>query len=74
MGALVAFMAYHMRLLAPFQALMGLYASLATAKVSLARVHQISDVQPEVAEREGATPLDAVDGAIEFDNVTFSFD
>src|SRR5262249_5554535 len=34
-GALVAFMAYHMRLLSPVQNLMGLYTNVATARVSL---------------------------------------
>ncbi len=35
MGTLVAFIAYQMRLVWPIQALMGLYASLASARVSL---------------------------------------
>ena len=74
MGALVAFMAYQMRLLAPVQALMGLYTSLATAKVSLDRVHQISDAEPEVVESSGALELTTVRGAIRFEHISFSFD
>ncbi len=74
MGALVAFMAYQMRLLAPVQALMGLYASLATAKVSLDRVHQISDAEPEVVESPSAVELTTVRGAVRFEQVNFSFD
>ena len=74
MGTLVAFMAYQTRLMGPVQALMGLYASLATAKVSLVRVHEIADAPVEVAEEPGAaTPTDAR-GVVEFDGVSFSFE
>ena len=74
MGNLVAFMAYQMRLLAPVQALMGLYTNLATAKVSLDRVHEISDAEPEVNEIPGAFKLTNVLGSVEFKNVRFAFD
>ena len=50
MGTFVAFMAYQMRLLGPIQGLMGLYASLATARVSLGRVHVILDTPVEVRD------------------------
>ena len=73
MGALVAFMAYQMRLLAPVQALMGLYASLATARVSLDRVHQIADTRPEVREPPKPIVLDEVRGLVQFDAVSFTF-
>ena len=74
MGTLVAFMAYQTRLLAPVQALMGLYASLAAARVSLARVHEIADAPVEVQERPGAAAPANVHGVVEFDRVSFSFD
>jgi len=57
LGTLVAFMAYQLRLFAPVQALMGLYASLATVRVSLGRVHEILDVEPEVVEPPSAEAL-----------------
>lgn len=53
-GALVAFITYHGRLLGPVQALMGLTASLATARVALARIFELFDTAPEV--REAASP------------------
>ncbi len=74
LGTLVAFMAYQMRLFGPVQALMGLYASLATVRVSLGRVHEILDVEPEVVELPSATALPAVRGDLELDDVTLSFD
>jgi ATP-binding cassette subfamily B protein len=69
LGTFVAFMAYQMRLLQPVQALMGLYASLATVQVSLNRVHELLDLRPDVIERADPVRLSAVRGAIEFDNV-----
>jgi ATP-binding cassette subfamily B protein len=67
-------MAYQMRLLTPVQSLMGLYTSIASARVSLGRVCEILDTAPEVAEREDPTPLAGVRGAIVFEAVTFSHD
>ena len=74
MGTFVAFVAYQMRLLPPIQALMGLYANLATASVSLRRIHDILDIAPEVSERPDATTLRQVRGDICFENVTLSHD
>jgi ATP-binding cassette subfamily B protein len=73
-GTFVAFMAYQMRLMAPAQSLMGLYTSIASARVSLARVCEILDTPPEVVERPDATPLGASRGAISFESVSFSHD
>jgi ATP-binding cassette, subfamily B, bacterial len=74
LGVFVAFLAYQMRLFPPIQALMGLYAGLATARVSLARVGQIFDTTPEVVERPSAAPLLNARGDVRFENVTLSFD
>ena len=70
LGTFVAFMAYQMRLLQPVQALMGLYSSLATVQVSLARVHELLDTAPDVVERPSPLRLPRVDGAIAFNGVT----
>ena len=74
MGTLVAFIAYQMRLLGPVQSLMGLYASVATARVSLRRVHEILDTPPEVTEVDAPAPLPSVRGDVVLDDVTFTFD
>lgn len=74
MGSFVAFIAYQMRIMPPIQALMGLYANLATVRVSLARVSQILDTPAEVGERPDALKLDRCEGRIAFEDVTFSFD
>lgn len=73
-GTFVAFIAYQTRFLPPLQALMGLYASLATAQVSLQRVAEILDAPIEVREAPQALAPACVDGRVEFSHVTLSFD
>jgi len=74
LGTMGAFLAYQMRVFAPAQALMGLYASLTTAKVSWARVREILDAPVEVQERAEATPLPVCRGDVAFESVTLSTD
>jgi len=72
-GALVAFMAYHARLLSPVQSLLGIYTSLITGGVALKRVFDLLDAPVEVAERPDSMPLPHIQGDIEFRNVSFSY-
>ncbi|HJU72397.1 MAG TPA: ABC transporter ATP-binding protein, partial [Gemmatimonadaceae bacterium] len=74
MGTLVAFVAYQMRLVSPIQALMALYTSLATARVSLKRVHEILDTPVEVDEEPDAIGLREVRGEVAFEDVVFTHD
>jgi len=74
LGTLVAFLAYQMRLLAPVQALMGLAAGMATARVSLGRVEQLLNEQAEVMECADPAALGEVQGEIALDAVSFAFD
>jgi ATP-binding cassette, subfamily B, bacterial len=73
-GTLVAFMAYHARLLSPVQNLMNLTASLATARVSLGRIFELFDTPPEVVEMPGAAPLDRVRRSIVVEHVFLRHD
>ncbi len=73
-GTLVAFMAYHMRLLSPVQTMMGLAANLAAARISLARIFEVLDTAPEITERPAAAALEEVRGDIVFENVTLRHD
>lgn len=73
-GTLIAFVAYQVRMLGPVQGLMGLYAGVATARVSLRRVHEILDTPVDVTEAPDAMPLAKPRGALAFRNVSFSFD
>jgi ATP-binding cassette, subfamily B, bacterial len=72
-GTFIAFMAYKMRFMPALEGLMGLYTSIATARVSLRRVSEILDTAPEVEESALPATLDAIRGEIVFDNVTLSF-
>ncbi len=74
MGTLVAFMSYQAGLMGPVRGLMGLYASIATARVSLTRVNEIADAPVEVEEAPGASAPADVRGVVEFEGVSLSFD
>jgi ATP-binding cassette subfamily B protein len=72
-GALVAVMSYHLRLLSPVQNLMGLYSNLVTGGVSLSRVWELFDTRAEIVDRPDAKPLVHPRGEIEFDHVSFGY-
>jgi ATP-binding cassette subfamily B protein len=72
LGTFGAFLAYQMRLFAPAQALMGLYASVATARVSWRRVLELLDAPVEVRESADAKPLAAARGEMSFEHVTLT--
>jgi ATP-binding cassette subfamily B protein len=72
-GGLVAFMAYHLKLLSPVQNLLGIYTNLLTGGVSLGRVFEVMDVPVEVKEVANPLPLPCVRHAITFDKVRFQY-
>lgn len=74
LGTFGAFLAYQMRVFAPAQALMGLYASLATARVSWHRVLQLLDAPVEVTEDRAPRPLADALGDLVFDRVSLTTD
>jgi ATP-binding cassette subfamily B protein len=73
-GTMVAFMAYHTRLLSPVQNLMGLGAGLASARVSLGRIFELFDTPAEVTERADAVAMGAVRESIELRDVSIRHD
>ncbi len=72
-GGLVAFMAYHLKLLSPVQNLLGIYTNLLTGGVSLGRVFEVMDVPVEVKEVAAPVPLPCVRHAITFESVRFQY-
>jgi ATP-binding cassette, subfamily B, bacterial len=72
-GGLVAFMAYHLRLLSPVQNLLGIYTNLLTGGVALGRVFEVLDVPIEVQEPPNARSLEDVRGQISFERVSFRY-
>jgi ATP-binding cassette, subfamily B, bacterial len=73
-GTLMAFMAYHMRLLSPVQNMMGLSANLASARVSVRRIFEILDTPAEVVEKPGALALAPIRGKIVLEDVMLRHD
>lgn len=73
LGTFVAVMAYQMRLMSPVQALMGLYANLASARASLVRVHELLDTPPDVLEAPSPIGLPSAAGRVELEDVRFGF-
>ncbi|MGQ0732981.1 MAG: ABC transporter ATP-binding protein [Acidobacteriota bacterium] len=74
LGTFGAFLAYQMRVFAPAQALMGLYASLATARVSWRRVAELLDTPLDVLEKTDALRLSSVGGELGLEAVSLSTD
>jgi ATP-binding cassette subfamily B protein len=74
LGTMGAFLAYQMRVFAPAQALMGLWASLATARVSWARVLEILDAPIDVTEAPDALSLPSARGELAFESVSLGTD
>jgi ATP-binding cassette subfamily B protein len=74
LGTFGAFLAYQMRVFAPAQALMGLYASVATARVSWQRVAELLDAPVDVVESPGARMFERPEGVMTFDAVTVTTD
>jgi ATP-binding cassette, subfamily B, bacterial len=70
-GSLVAFMAYHARLLSPVQTMMGTWSSILMGAVSLQRVYEVLDAPVEVQDAPNATPLVAPQGEVVFRDVQF---
>jgi ATP-binding cassette subfamily B protein len=74
LGTMGAFLAYQMRVFAPAQALMGLWASLATAKVSWHRVLEILDARIDVVQAPDAKAIESPRGDVQFDAVSLGTD
>jgi ATP-binding cassette subfamily B protein len=72
-GGFVAFMAYHVKLLAPVQNLLGIYTSLLTGGVSLGRVFEVLDVPIEVEEPRAPRVLPPLADSIRFEHVGFRY-
>jgi ATP-binding cassette, subfamily B, bacterial len=73
LGGLVAFMAYHFRLLSPVQAMLGTYTNLLTGGVSLGRVFELLDVPVEIRESNSAVERASLRGDIVLDHVRFRY-
>ena len=73
-GTLVALTAYLARLYGPLTALSNVRVDVMTALVSFERVFEVLDLEPMIADKPGAQPLDpALQPSIEFRHVDFRY-
>ena len=73
-GSLVAFMAYHTRLLSPIQTLMGMTSGLASARVSLGRIFELFDTRAEITECDSPVKLNGIRQSIRIEGVSLRYD
>ncbi len=72
LGSLVALGMYVAMIFGPLQSVMALYLQLVQSRVSLDRVREIRDVQPELVEDPTAPAPRLREGRVQFDHVSFS--
>lgn len=73
-GDLLVFVAYLAVLQTQMKTFAGTYTALQTQSASVDRVVEVLDASPDVAEKPGATPPEAVHGHVQFDHVTFGYE
>ncbi len=72
-GTIVALGAYLTQVYSPLMALTNAPVEFAQSMVSFERVFEVLDIPVEIQEKPSAVTLDAVDGRIQFQNVSFSY-
>lgn len=74
LGTLVAFTQYMWRFYMPVQQLGRMNHQVQHAVTSAERVFEILDTAPEIQDAPGAKTIPRIEGKIEFDDVSFSYD
>ncbi|MBN2047289.1 MAG: ABC transporter ATP-binding protein [Anaerolineaceae bacterium] len=72
-GEVVAFINYLMMTMFPMFMLAMLVGMLASAGASAGRIEKILDAEIEVRDKPGAVDMPKIQGAVEFQNVTFAY-
>ncbi len=73
-GEIVAFMSFATMLIARLEQVVGFVNVLFQQSAKIAEFFAVLDTQPSVADRPGARDAERLTGAVEFENVTFSYD
>jgi ATP-binding cassette subfamily B protein len=73
-GTIVAFSAYLTDLYGPLMAMTNARVEFATSMVSFERVFEVLDLPIEIQDRPGAVAQPQVEGALKFEDVSFSYD
>ncbi len=73
-GRLTEFLTYMTLLQAPIRQIAMIFNSMARATSSGARLFEILDLEPTIADAPGAKPLEAPKGVLRFEHVDFQYD
>ncbi|HEU0009823.1 MAG TPA: ABC transporter ATP-binding protein [Verrucomicrobiae bacterium] len=73
-GSLLVFVAYLAALQTQMKTFAGVFAALQGQSASIDRVLEVLDAPPEVADKPGIVPPEAVHGHVQFDHVAFGYE
>ncbi|MBV8771883.1 MAG: ABC transporter ATP-binding protein [Deltaproteobacteria bacterium] len=73
-GGLIVFITYLASLYQPVNQILQTYGLVESAKAGLRRCLELLQIEPELADRPHARPLDAVRGEIDFEDVVFGYE
>ncbi len=73
-GVLATFIIYIMNFFRPMRGIAMLYNQLQSALAGAERIFQTLDVEPVVTDRPDAPPLEEIEGDVQFENVSFSYE
>jgi ATP-binding cassette subfamily B multidrug efflux pump len=72
-GIIATFISYGQRFIQPLRQLANMYNSIQAALAGAERVFEIIDTLPEVQDAPDAAPLDALQGDVRFEGVSFGY-
>ena len=72
-GVLVAFVLYIQRFFEPLERVTHAYGQLQRAAVSISRIFEILDIEPELTDKPGAAVLSSVRGEVRYEGVGFHY-
>lgn len=73
-GALIAFLIYAINLANPVRRISQIYGDIQKSLAAADRVFETLDTEPDVTEKVNAVTLPVVQGKVEFNHVSFSYD
>ena len=74
LGSLLVFLTYLTQLYGPVRSLGDLINDLFSASAGAERIIELLDEQPAVEDRPGATPLGDIEGAVDFESVSYTYE
>lgn len=72
-GALIAFQQYLLQLYGPIQQFANINVTIQNSMANIERIFEVFDIEPKIQSAEDALPIEQCQGAITFDNVSFTY-